>query len=360
MEHRIISDGNGGAYLAWSNYVPVAVDQPNGTTICAQHINASGNLQWPNELVKTLDLKVGYGQGHYHFPNLIKLSTNDLVIGWIDNIGNVVTNSGLFVNKIDANGNLQWGTNGVVVESGITNDSNINNYYEIYPKFSLNSNGVYVVYAGANKLKANFITTNGAVALANSLLISSAYDTASSAAAPYNYDITSDSSGNAIVLYIDRDPANTSNYIPKIQKINQVGSLLFGSNGLSIAANNCNSGNSLYYTSYLKTINTTDGNHLAVWRNSNNSSTRVLCQKFDDNGQFLFVSGGVTLANSVVPVSINLLADNNGGGLIAFSDHNGYMSSGGEPDVYVSKISATGNKSIDLSLLLISINAYIY
>lgn len=329
-ECRIIADGDGGVYVAWNSYVYTFVNQPVGVKVFMQHIYSDGSYQWVNELlIKTLEIQLSQGWGD--FPVLMKLNTNEIIIGWLDYIGNDANNVGLFVNKIDVNGNLKWGIDGVLVEGNI-GSSRLEN---LHPKFSNSTNGVFITYRANDKLKINYINYNGVLTFGSGLTLSSSYSNSDLLSNPF--DMTSDALGNALVLYKYSLPETTGALMPRIQRIDQNGNLLFGATGISPEGSICNLGSE--YLFGLKINNTSDGNHLAVWTKGATSSSipNTSCQKITDTGQLLFPSLGVILYNGGVPGNVNLLADKNGGGLITFSGYNG----GNDGDVLAAKIKST-------------------
>ncbi|MBC7643245.1 MAG: hypothetical protein H7174_13085, partial [Flavobacterium sp.] len=238
QQHRIIADGSGGAYLAWSSIIyvvtfPIGAFPPitAGAKIFAQHVNSDGSLQWTNDtLVKSLDLIPS--SDFFYYPILAKLNDNSITVGWIDAVGNDNNNIGVFANRLTPNGNLQWGNNGIIIESGYSIPQGFSTYYDnvYFPKFYVNNNGVYVGYLvpnpsnpsnpDAGDLKVNFINNEGALTLPNSQIISTAYHL-SMTSVYSTFDITTDASGNAIVLYLDKNPDDASNqsFVTKVQKV---------------------------------------------------------------------------------------------------------------------------------------------
>jgi len=351
QQHRLIADGSGGAYVAWSTSLfsysggnAVSV----GAKIFEQHVNNDGSLQWTNDvLIKELDFHPQPSVGYNYYPVLNRLADGSVVIGWLDAIANDPNNSALFVNKVDVNGNLQWGSNGIIVESGYTAPIGSSPYAvdSYVSRIAVNDNGFFIAYLTTNtpnfdSLKLNFISNNGVLSMANSIVISTSYVNTlviggSNPTRRHLYDITTTATGDAIVLYSGYD--NNSFFIPKIQKINQNGTFLWSSNGIAISENTCSTPTEAL--SHLKIVKTSDGKYIATWNHLTTipgfAYSKMKTQKIDDNGQLLFEPKGVTFSNKL-PLNINLLPDNIGGAVAIFS-------TGSENFVFASKIIDAGN-----------------
>ena len=105
---QIISDGSGGAIVAWDQWEGV---YPAGNRdVFAQKINASGNILWG-----TGSLKLCSQTSQQSIPFLTGDDSGGAIIAWQDYRNG--SNSNLFAQKINAAGTPLWTVNGVQVSS---------------------------------------------------------------------------------------------------------------------------------------------------------------------------------------------------------------------------------------------------
>ena len=100
----IISDGSGGAIIAWNDF-------RGGGAIYAQKINSSGVAQWP-----TNGVMVCNPSGAEQFLSLVSDGAGGAVITWEDTrINN--NDPDIYVQKINASGQVLWTDNGVLISN---------------------------------------------------------------------------------------------------------------------------------------------------------------------------------------------------------------------------------------------------
>ncbi len=111
---QITTDGSGGAIITWQ-----VGDDGNGG-IYAQRISADGGPLW---ITAQLDLIVSTGQIKRLNPQIVSDGNGGAVIEWLGiNIGNG-SSTGIFAQRIDANGVAKWTANGVTVASSTSIDT---------------------------------------------------------------------------------------------------------------------------------------------------------------------------------------------------------------------------------------------
>jgi hypothetical protein len=99
----IISDGNNGAIISWSDY---RID--NSTSdIYAQRINSAGETQWTGngEVVSATT-------NNQTYPQIISDGSNGVIIAWRDYRNG---NSDIYAQRLNSSGSALWTANGVVV-----------------------------------------------------------------------------------------------------------------------------------------------------------------------------------------------------------------------------------------------------
>ena len=98
----LTSDGSGGAIIAWEDY------RTSPHVIYAQNINASGVVQWSTDGVTISAL--AYSQDS---PTIMNDGNGGAIISWqVNSSGN---DYDIYVQRIDANGLVQWTVNGVAI-----------------------------------------------------------------------------------------------------------------------------------------------------------------------------------------------------------------------------------------------------
>jgi len=100
---RIVSDGAGGAIVAWQ-------DHRNGTNwgVYAQRVDAAGALQWTADGVA---LCTDAGNQQYFYPTLVSDGAGGAIVTWDDYRGG--TYPDIYAQRVDAAGAPQWTANGV-------------------------------------------------------------------------------------------------------------------------------------------------------------------------------------------------------------------------------------------------------
>ncbi len=113
---KMISDGNGGAYMVWK-------EQRDGmnqdVNIYAQHFNSDGAALWTEGGVFVTTIYTGAFSGGIMFPDWdpdsVRDEDNNLIIVWTANRYGSITNQEFYAQKLDFNtGNLLWSNSRVV------------------------------------------------------------------------------------------------------------------------------------------------------------------------------------------------------------------------------------------------------
>jgi hypothetical protein len=97
----IISDGIGGAVIAWQSNNGIEWD------IYAQRINASGTVQWTSQGVP-----ICTAIADQQLPCISSDISGGYIISWVDNRSG---NTDIFAQKINSSGSLQWTSQGVAI-----------------------------------------------------------------------------------------------------------------------------------------------------------------------------------------------------------------------------------------------------
>lgn len=105
---QIVSDGNGGAYISWSdNRMGQTLSNPYSLyNVYAQHLNSLGLIQWE------LNGKLIDGESYKKLTNIIGDQNGGMILVWSDKVD---TFNGIRAQRIDSDGSLQWAKGGIII-----------------------------------------------------------------------------------------------------------------------------------------------------------------------------------------------------------------------------------------------------
>jgi hypothetical protein len=199
----IISDGSGGAIVAWSD------NRSGNDDSYAQRVNASGAVQWTADGVALCT-----ATGDQWYPEIVSDGSGGAIATWWDNRSG---NNDIYARRVDASGAVQWTADGVALCTA-TGNQNI-------PKIVTDGSGGAIVTwwdnrSGNNDIYAQRVNGSGAVQwTANGVTLCAAMG---DQAAP---KIVSDGSGGAIVTWLDSRNGNDDIYAQLINALGLPGSL---------------------------------------------------------------------------------------------------------------------------------------
>jgi len=99
---RVVPDGAGGAFVTWWHARPPA-------SLRGQHIDQSGNLQWPEDGLALCDSCLP------SFMKVIPDGLGGVIITWKQSTNTVEDPGDIHAQRIDSAGDRLWGSNGIVV-----------------------------------------------------------------------------------------------------------------------------------------------------------------------------------------------------------------------------------------------------
>ena len=211
----IISDGAGGAIIAWTDS-----RSGIGTDIYAQKINSQGTVMWTAD-----GIGVCTETDNQTLTDIISDDSNGVIIVWDDHRSG--TNNDVYAQRIDGSGTALWTPGGVVVCSTSDDQSGAKIVEDgsnggIFEWDDLRS-GKYGIYAQKlNSSGAAQWTSNGVV-----------IDTmGGNQFSALGADIASDDNGGAIITWADMRNGSDRNVF--VQRINSSGTVQWLDNGVSI------------------------------------------------------------------------------------------------------------------------------
>jgi FlgD Ig-like domain len=306
----IVSDGAGGAIVAWADARNTDID------VYVQRIDASGSVLWTADGVpietKTAD---------QYNPEMIADGSGGAIIAYEDQSSGT---SDIDVQRIDASGAIQWTAGGVPLCAATNN--------QFAPMITSDGSGGAIVTwydlrSGTYHIYARRIDSSGAAQwTTNGVALCTA------ANGQYAPVIVTDGSGGAIVSWYDN---RNSNYDVYAQRIDGSGAVQWTADGvaLSTAAN----------SQWLEAI-TSDGagGAIVTWEDARVSSTNpdVYAQRVSAAGAVLWTADGAALSNESHAQRFPVIdTDGSGGAIVAWQDNrNGSTNI----DIYAQRVNAAG------------------
>ncbi len=312
---KIISDGNGGAIIVWAKNGGSFY----GYDLFAQRVDADGNLLWNADGVA---IEVSSATDSFH--EIIPDGNGGMIVTWM-RLPTVPGKTDIYAQKLDADGNLLWTTNGVAVCLAVESQN--------WPKLISDSNGGAIIVwedarngAGTLDIYAQRLNENG-VTQWNSdgipICAEQSYQTETA--------ICSDGNGGAIIVWEDHRTSESAIYG---QRINSAGEVQWTADGkfLSPPSNTC--------LNPILNFENSAGVYV-VWENDVEvMETNIGAQKIDLDGNLLWETTGVDVCLAPgYQNEISVLNNLAGGIVITWQD----LRNNSEADIYAQWIDRNGN-----------------
>lgn len=306
--HKIISDGAGGAIITWDDkrggIIPV---------VYAQRIDSSGSVLWTSNGVGICTVA-----GYHFYPQLVSDGSNGAIITWRDYRG---ANNDVYAQRVDADGNLLW-TNGGVVICNAAGD-------QLYPKLVSDNNGGAIITwhdrrVVADDVYAQRVDADGAVQWT-----SNGVAVCAQSGSQTNPQIIQDGSNGAIIVW--EDNRNGATYDLYVQRINSSGNLQWAAAGVAV----CTAGSDQTYPELVS-----DGMNgsIITWQDKRNGATEdVYTQRISSGGTAQWTSNGVAVCTeSGMQVYPQIISDGSNGAIITWYDYRP-----GTSDIYAQRVEGT-------------------
>ena len=306
---QAVSDGQGGAIIAWG-------DMRNDilTDIYVQRIDESGTDQW------TINgMAVCIAWNNQNDLQLVPDGQGGVIIVWVDSRGGGYD---IYVQRVNGNGAMLWAVNGVAVCTA----TGVQSAPHIVPD---GQGGAIIVWEdwrnGNNDLYAQRVSNNSVMQwLANGIAISTA------ANEQWLAQIIPDGQGGAIIAWVDHRNGITSDIFA--QRVSQIGTMQWTSNGVVVCAANNNQGVS-------QLVSDGQGGAIIAWEDSRHGNKDIYSQRVDRAGMMLWGLNGVSVCSlAEVQEALQIIPDGQGGAIISWSD----TRNGGITDIYAQRISGAG------------------
>lgn len=264
----ITSDGSGGSIIAWE-------DVRNGINnhIYAQRINASGTVQWPTD-----GIAICAAPTENFAPNIISDGSAGAIITWYTNLFVTPTDGNdIYGQRINANGVVQWTTNGVVICKATGDQSQ--------PVITSDgSNGAIISWADQRgtsyDVYAQRINASGTVQWSTDGV---AVCTATNSQSPPT--ITSDGSAGAILSWYDFR-SGTFNDI-YAQRIDAGGAVQWTPDGVAVSTAG---GNQVFGNFTTTIISNGNGGVIITWSDLRSVASEIYAQRVNASGSITIIS----------------------------------------------------------------------
>jgi len=274
---KIISDGNGGAIVAWHQWDGV---YPAGDiNIYAQKVNANGSVLWAHEGVEICTLT-----SDQRNVQLVSDGNGGAIIAWEDRRGESFTN--IYAQKVNAEGVIQWTPDGIPVSPTPISDLN-----QIRQRLlSDGSGGAFVTWQYSSNLVCTQRINSSGVYQWDSYGVEM-----SNRNAQMIPQITTDGGTGAIITWFTFD---TDIYA---QRIDSAGTILWGASGASISTNPSGQGAP-------QIVSNGTGGAIIVWDDDRNFATNsmdIYAQRINGDGT-LGLETGMNEKENFLPAGFTL------------------------------------------------------
>jgi hypothetical protein len=304
----IASDGAGGAIVTWSD------GRSGNTDIYAQRIGPSGVVQWTADGVALCS-----APNNQDSPTIMPDAAGGAIIAWFDTRGG--TSGDIYAQRIGASGVVQWTAQGVALCTATGQQSNPRAVPD-------GAGGVIVAWedtrgAVSSDLYAQRIGAGGAVQWpANGVAVCTEANDQGSPA------ITSDGAGGAIVTWWD---FRSGNYDLYAQRVGAAGVALWTANGVALCV-------AAAQQTDPAIVPDGAGGAVVVWQDDRGGNNDIYAQRVGATGVARWTANGVALcAAGAEQTNPTAVPDGAGGAIFAWQDYRN-----GNVDIYAQRVSGSG------------------
>ncbi len=316
---QLVSDGQGGAIIAWQD------DRNHGVPyIYAQAINNSGTVQWTHNGVAICTTVNNFNS------KLVSDGQGGAIITWQDKRRGSSFYD-VYAQAIDSTGAVKWTQNGVVISTTTaifslpTNPQLVSDGQggAIITWQDYRNGHYYEVYAQAIDSTGTVKWTQNGVAIS----------IASTASSP---QLVSDGQGGALITWQDYRNDTGDIYA---QAIDSTGTIKWTQNGVAISIASTASSPQL--------VSDGQGGAIITWQDDRNDSHGdIYAQYVDSSGFSLWTTNGVAICTaSNYQSSPELVSDGQGGAIITWQDYR----NGTNYDIYAQGINMNGIEPVEMS-----------
>jgi hypothetical protein len=270
QDFDIISDGAGGAIIAWQDYR----DSNDAPDIYAQRVSINGITLWTPD-----GIAISKEKGEQAYASLIRDGKNGVIIAWHDNRNG---NDDIYAQRIDANGHPVWKEKGIMVCTYTGN--------QMFADAASDGNGgAIIVWMDDRNEKGWDVYTQHIDSEGKILWQADGIPICTAKGDQYDYNIVEDGQNGAFIAW--RDQRNNNEWDIYIQKINTTGDVKFIKDGIIV----CDAPKNQYHPTM---INDGDDGVILTWWDERDVSADVYAQRINTNGKFLWVKNGAAICTA--------------------------------------------------------------
>jgi hypothetical protein len=253
--------------------------------------------------------------------NVVTDGKGGAIIAWEDSRNSTLTQTDIYVQRIDKNGNAKWTINGITVCSNDSDQAAIGIAAD-------GKGGAILIWGdtrnGKKDIYAQKVDSTGVIQwAANGVAVCMK---AGAQSAP---KIISDGTGGGIVVWEDSLAANPDIYA---QRISSAGAIMWAAAGVGICTNSLSQNNP-------RITSDSVGGAVIVWQDFRNGNDYdIYAQRVNASGTALWTAQGALVCNAVgTQNNPKVKPDGSSGAIIAWVDKRGVAH-----DVYAQRMSASG------------------
>ncbi|MBN2185123.1 MAG: T9SS type A sorting domain-containing protein [Candidatus Krumholzibacteriota bacterium] len=305
---QLVSDGDEGAIIVWR-------DNRNGfdPEIYAQRVDSDGNVSWTGGGVAICSIADGQ-----NFPKIVPDGAGGAIVTWESNRG---VDYDIYAQRVSPYGYVGWTIDGIAVCSA--------KYDQMRPAIVADGSDGFIIAwrddrGGNDDIFAQRVNTSGELQWAT--------DGIPLCTAPYNQsavNILYDGDDGAIVAWEDLRGGDSDIYS---QRVDSKGDIQWASDGIPL----CSFSGDQQFS---EMVSDGAGGAIVEWHDGRNGHYDIYAQRVDHSGNVLWTVDGVPVYASIFSkYTMKMASDGAGGAIIAWSD-----SRSGNNDVYVQRVDSTGS-----------------
>ena len=308
-EPQLVSDGSGGAIIAWEDYRSLShVD------IYAQRVNASGSVLWTDN-----GTAICTETNNQEYFQLISDGSGGAIIAWVDKRSD---SGDIYAQRVNASGSTLWTDNGTAICTAAD--------YQDYPQlvsdgsggaiiaWQDNRSGNYDIYAQRVNASGSAQWSDNGTAICTEVF------------SQYSSQLVSDGSGGAIIVWEDQRSTYLDIYA---QRVNASGSAQWSDNGTAICT-------AAFSQRNLQLVSDGSGGAIITWQDQRIDTGDVYAQRVNASGSAIWSDNGTAICTATNHQSnAQLVSDGSGGAIITWQDQR----SGSNNDIYAQLVNASGS-----------------
>ncbi|HKW12880.1 MAG TPA: hypothetical protein VJS69_00190, partial [Candidatus Krumholzibacteria bacterium] len=311
----VVTDGSGGAIVAWQDY------RTGADNIYAQRVNAAGVAQWTSNGVGLCTVATPQ-MSNTQVAVIASDGVGGAIVTWCDTRNGPVFD--IYSQRINGAGTVQWPSNGVAICTA-------QDYQEYPDMISDGIGGAFIAWSDKRRTAASsdiYVQRINAAGVTQWTLNGVALCTA--AQTRYNPMLALDGVGGAIISWEDRRGGDADIYV---QRVNAAGAVQWQVDGLVV----CTAAQEQIWP---RIVTDGVGGAIITWDDSRSGPFLydVYAQRIDASGAALWAPNGLAVSTATEDQQYpRIVVDGAGGAIMAWQDLRN-----GDYDIYAQRVVAGG------------------